>query len=121
MKDSMPVINSISRAIYDKKGVNILALDVREISSITDYFVIAEGNVDRHVKALAREVKKTMTDQGEKPLSIDGDASGEWVVLDYGNIIVHLFGPGMRDKYRLENIWKEGSLIDLDLPTPLEG
>jgi len=114
-EDSLRLVNLISQAIFDKKGNNIIALDVRGVSSLTDFIVIAEGNVDRHVLALANEVEKTLVDEGEKPLRVEGRQNGDWVILDYGVIMVHLFMPGMREKYQLEKLWSEGKLIELEL------
>jgi ribosome-associated protein len=109
------LINIISQIIYDKKGFNILALDVKGISSITDYIIIAEGNVERHIKAIATEVIEQLKKEKEKPLHVEGLQESDWVVIDYLNIIVHLFKPGLREKYSLEKLWKNGKLIDLEI------
>jgi ribosome-associated protein len=113
MKDPQELLNAIGQALYDKKGLNILALDVHNISTITDYVVIAEGNVDRHVIALARSVMDALNDLGVKPLYVEGLQTGDWVVIDYLQIMVHIFMPGMRDRYQLEQLWKAGSIVDL--------
>jgi ribosome-associated protein len=104
-----------AQAIYDKKGVNILALDVKGVSSLTDYVLIAEGNVDRHVVAIADEVIKTLKDQGEKPIYVEGRESGDWVVIDYLDYMVHIFMPGIRDKYQLEEMFRDGKIVELNL------
>ena len=114
-KDFSNSIQQIAQAIYDKKGTNIFAIDVRGISSITDYVIIADGNVDRHVSALATEVQHLMRDEGEKPVHVEGQQSGDWVVLDYFQVVVHLLLPEMRQKYQLERLWPEGKVIDLEL------
>ena len=114
-EDSLRLVNLISQAIFDKKGNNIIALDVRGVSSLTDFIIIAEGNVDRHVLAIANEIEKTLTDEGEKPLRVEGRQNGDWVILDYGVIMVHLFMPGIREKYQLEKLWSEGKLVELEL------
>jgi len=108
-------LDHIAQAIYDKKGFNILALDIRDVSNLTDYFVIAEGNVDRHVKAIAQEVKDQLKEIGYEPLHMEGDATSDWIVMDYGNILIHLFIPEMRQKYRLEELWHEGEVVDLKI------
>jgi ribosome-associated protein len=119
--DPLDMIDLIGQAIFDKKGINILALDVREISTITDFVIIAEGNVDRHVIALGKAVIEALEQIGEKPAHLEGLQSGDWVVLDYMEVMVHLFMPGLRDKYRLEDLWKEGKIIDLSIAiTPVE-
>jgi len=106
------LLNLIAQAIYDKKGINILALDVTGLSSITDCIVIAEGNVDRHTVAIARAIMDAVD---EKPLRVEGLQSGDWIVLDYVEVMVHLFMPGLREKYALEKLWKESQIIDLEI------
>lgn len=103
---------AICQAIADKKGMNILALDVRGICTMADYFVIAEGRVDRHVQALANNVEKVLN---QTPYRAEGREYGEWIVLDYLDILVHLFTPEMREKYQLETLWKEGKVVSLPL------
>ncbi len=115
VKDLSHIIHQIAQAIYDKKGTNIIAIDVRGISSITDYVIIADGNVDRHVSALATEIQHIMRGEGEKPVHIEGQQVGDWVVLDYFQVVIHLLLPDMRQKYQLERLWPEGKVIDLDL------
>ncbi|MFN4174566.1 MAG: ribosome silencing factor, partial [Parachlamydiaceae bacterium] len=101
--------------IFDKKGINILAIDVREFSSMTDFFLIASGTVERHVLSLAQSVIDTLQKEGEKPFGTEGLSHGDWVVLDYGQIVVHLLENEMRDKYHLEGIWREGKIVQLKL------
>ena len=110
-------LNLIAQTIYDKKGTNILALDVRGISTLTDFVIIAEGSVDRHVIAIADAIIDALHEAGFECIQKEGMSSGDWVVLDFLNIMVHLFGPGMRDKYRLEDLWKESEILDLKIDT----
>jgi len=114
MENPSDWIQRIAQTIYEKKGENVIAIDVRGISSITDYVLIAEGNVDRHVIALAKGIEHTMRDLGQKPGQVDGLQNGDWVVLDYFQVVVHLFIPEMRKKYQLERLWPDGKVIDLD-------
>lgn len=116
-KTVFDTLNTIAQAIYDKKGSNILALDVKEFSSITNYVIIAEGNVDRHVTAIARAVVDALDEKRVKLLRSEGLKEGDWVVLDYGDIMVHLFMPGLREKYSLERLWSESKIIDLEIDT----
>lgn len=106
-------LNKIAQIIFDKKGSNILALDLRKVSSFADFVIIAEGNVDKHVSAIASAVVEELKKIGFKPSYIEGLQQGDWAVIDYLDIMVHLFEPGLRDKYRLEDLWKEGSIIDV--------
>ena len=114
-EEPIQIINTAAQAIFDKKGVNILALDVKGVSALTDYILIAEGNVDRHVIAIAQEIIETLKEHGEKPLHIEGLQSGDWIVIDYLDCMIHLFMPGLRDKYRLEELFRDGKIIDLNL------
>lgn len=114
-ENSRQKLDTAAQAIFDKKGINILALDVKGVSSLTDYVLIAEGNVDRHVIAIARGVVDVLEKQGEKPLYVEGMQSGDWIVLDYLDYMIHIFMPGLRDKYRLEEIFRDGKIVDLKL------
>jgi len=115
VKTPSNIIIQIVQTIYDKKGTNIVALDVRGISSITDFVIIADGNVDRHVIALANELQDLMKKEGERPIHVEGKQSGDWIVLDYFQVVIHLLLPEMRQKYQLERLWPEAKVVDLDL------
>lgn len=108
-------LDLIAQTIYDKKGFNILALDIKKISTFTDYLIIAEGNVDRHVAAIASAVIAKMKNVGFIPNRVEGKEGGDWVVIDFIDIVVHLFMPGLREKYQLERLWEEGKIVDLEL------
>ena len=84
---------------------------------MTDYVLLAEGNVDRHVIALARAVEQTLIEQGVRALHIQGLQVGDWIVMDYMHFMVHLFMPGLRDKYQLEQLWQKGKIVDLHIET----
>jgi ribosome-associated protein len=112
-KDPSKLIQKIAQIIFDKKGTDIIAIDVRGISSITDYLLIANGIVERHVIALAKEIEERLLEEGESPVHVEGVQNGDWIVLDYFQLLIHLFVPEMRQKYRLERLWGEGKVIDL--------
>jgi ribosome-associated protein len=112
------LLQLICQTIYDKKGFNILTLDVRGVSTMADYFVIAEGNVERHVQALAGCVSDELAALKRKPLHTEGISDGDWVVLDYGDVIIHLMIPDMREYYALEQVWKEGRVVDVPVISP---
>ncbi|WP_213358341.1 ribosome silencing factor [Chlamydiifrater phoenicopteri] len=102
----------VAKAIDDKKGCNTVVLDVRAISELTDFFVFAEGNVGVHVRAIAEYVVSQLKEECKlSPLYVEGLSHSEWVVLDYGFIVVHLFTSSVRDHYRLEEVWKDGAVI----------
>lgn len=108
-------LSSIAQVLFDKKARNILALDLAGVSSLTNYFVIAEGSVDRHVKALELAVKTYLEQMGYQLLHEEGQRTGDWVVMDYGDFMIHLFIPEMREKYSLEQVWRHSQLVDLKI------
>lgn len=110
-----PALDLIAQTIYDKKGTNILILDVKNISSMTDYFIIAEGTVDRHVNAIADALTHTLSPFVGTPTHREGGSHAEWIVLDYSDFIIHLFTPEMRERYALEKLWHQGSIIDVKI------
>ena len=110
-----PLLKSIAQIIYDKAGKNIYVVDVRGMSNLCDYCIIAEGTVDRHVKAIGRSIQKEMSILGQKPVKVEGEQEGHWVILDYLNVMVHILTPAFREKYRLERLWDEGTIVDLNL------
>jgi len=117
MTDQTPLfyLNEIAQVIFDKKGFNILALDVKGISTLTDYILIAEGNIDKHISAIAEAIIEHLSELGYSPVYTEGLKSGDWVVIDYMHIMVHLFSPELREKYQLEQLWKEGQIVDLQI------
>lgn len=108
-------LDLIAQTLFDKKGFNILALDVKEISSLAEYVIIAEGNIDRHVKALANSVRDKLHEAGINPLYIEGFQEGDWIILDYSDVVVHLFTPELREKYSLEQLWKRASVFNVHI------
>ena len=112
--DPSEVVRELAQALYSKKGTNIIALDVRGVSAVTDFVLIADGNVERHVIALANEMQDLLRKKGQKPVHVEGMGTGDWIVLDFFEIVIHLFIPKMRQKYQLERLWADGEIIDVD-------
>ena len=115
MSTPTELLTIICQAIADKKGFNIVAIDVRGVSSLTEYFVIAEGSVNRHVLAEANHVMEQLKKWSIRPAHMEGLQEGDWVVLDYIDVIVHFFIPSLRSYYALEEIWKEGAIVDVPI------
>ena len=113
--ESEKFLSAVAQVVSDKKGFNLLALDVSEFSNITDYLFIAEGNVDRHVRAMAASVIEEMKKVGIRPVRVEGLHVGDWIVIDYLHIIIHLFMPGQRDNFQLEQLWSKGRVVDLEV------
>jgi ribosome-associated protein len=100
----------------DKKAEDIVAIDVRELVSYTDYLVIATARNERQAKAIADEVRLVLKRDGELlPARAEGEAEARWVLLDYLDCVLHVQVPEMRERYRLERLWGEGSRLELGL------
>ena len=103
------------RALDEKKGKDIKVIDIHEVSVIADYFVIANGTSSTQVKSLADEVEYQIGEkQGIKPANIEGRGQGNWVLLDYENVIVHVFNPQTREFYNLEKLWAECEKVEFE-------
>lgn len=92
-------------ALEDVKAVNAVTLDVTELTDVMDYLVIASGTSNRHVKSLADNVCMKAKQQGVRPLGVEGEGSAEWVLVDFGDVVVHVMLPATRDFYDLERLW----------------
>ncbi len=101
------LLNFIVRMIEEKKGRDIMIIDVRKITTLTDFFVICTADVPEHSRAIYEELKADLKEQGNILFSEDGRSTGEWIVMDYGEVIVHIMVPEKREFYNLERIWRE--------------
>lgn len=108
------LIRELAQTLYEKKATNIITLDVRGISAVTDFILIADGNVERHVIALANETQRLMKKKKQKLIHVEGLAHGDWIVLDFFEVVIHLLTPKMRQKYQLERLWTDGEILDID-------
>lgn len=98
----------------DKKAEQLLILDIRKQSAFTDYFVICSGTSLTHVQAIADNVLKEMGNRGEQAWHKEGYAHGQWVVLDFIDVVVHIFDVQVRSFYDLEHLWQDAAFIRLD-------
>ena len=99
------VVKNIVKALNELKGHDILTLDIRKITSIADYMIIASGRSDRQVKALANKVIDTAKKKKIAVLGVEGQQKGEWILVDLGDVIVHVMHPETRAYYQLEKLW----------------
>jgi len=88
-----------------RKGEEILVLDLRDVSSFTDFFVIMHGNSSRQNVALYESIEEELKRTGSRPLSVEGKENAEWILMDYGSFLVHIFSRNSRDYYSLEKLW----------------
>src|SRR5438105_5548667 len=95
----------IASAAADKKARDVIVLDIREKTTIADYFVVCEGDTDRQVRAIVDNIEDTLRTEGVRPLSVAGLRDASWACLDYDSVIVHVFLPGERTYYSLEALW----------------
>lgn len=110
---------SLERAVaaaqtaHDNRGQNILVLDLRQITPVFDYFIIVTGSSRRQLHAMAEEIDRVMVEQfHDKRLGQEGYAVGNWILLDYGDIVVHLFDDSAREYYALDQLWSEAGKVD---------
>jgi len=92
-------------ALDDMKAINVAELDVQSLTDVTDFLVIASGTSNRHVKSLADTVLVAAKEQGQRPIGVEGQSGAEWVLVDFGGVVVHVMLPATRDFYDLERLW----------------
>lgn len=110
--DSKKLAQLCSELADNKKAENILVLDVRKLSSITDFFVIASGTSSPHLRAIVNELDdKLRADHDLRPYALDGNLNGDWVVLDYFDVIVHVMRAEVRERYDLEGLWGDAPQV----------
>lgn len=102
------------KALDSKKALDIKVIKIQDISAIADYFVIATGTSSTHVKALADEVEAQLDEAGISVSHVEGYRSNSWILLDYVDVIVHVFSDEAREYYDLERLWQDGEIIDIE-------
>lgn len=104
---STQLAGRIAAAAADKKARDVVTLDIRDKTTIADYFVICEGDTDRQVRAIVDNIEEACRHSGVRPLSVAGLSDASWACMDYDSVIVHVFLPGERTFYDLEGLWAE--------------
>jgi ribosome-associated protein len=108
MNDSSALAERIAEIASDRKAVDVRVLDLRDVVSYTDYFVVCSGNTERQTKAIHDAVYRTLKDEeGLLPRRAEGEREARWILLDYLDCVVHIFTPEAREYYRLESLWGE--------------
>jgi ribosome-associated protein len=106
------ILENAVKILDAKKAIDLTALNVTDLTSIADYFVIASGTSTTHVRALAEEVEDKLASLGQEPKNIEGRATG-WILIDYGNVVVHVFTPDQRENFNLEKLWQDAERVDI--------
>ncbi len=112
IKKTDPTLDLYVKAVLGKKALNVVALDVAELTSFADVFIICTGRSNRQVGAIAEYIKTDLKKHKIKPLSVEGSKGGHWVLLDYGHVIIHVFYETMREFYDLEGLWVDAERIE---------
>lgn len=107
----MQMAHRVVELAADKKASDIVLLDVRGLTTMTDYFVICSGASDRQLAAIADGIEVGLKEEGDPPLSREGVASSHWLLIDFGGVIVHVMSKPEREFYQLEKLWSEASLL----------
>lgn len=111
--NSEQLSNLVIDALDDVKAQDIIKLDVRNMTDVTDYMIVASGTSNRHVRALIENVAEKAKEAGHRPIGVEGEEGGEWVLLDLQDALVHVMLPRVREFYNLEKLWSLGSSADL--------
>jgi ribosome-associated protein len=113
-EESREAAVAAARSASAKQAEGVAILDVHGLIVITDFFVIASGETERQVKTIVEEVEKSLRDLGRKPVRREGETEGRWVLLDYVDVVVHVFADEEREYYDLERLWRDAPRVDWD-------
>jgi len=111
--DAIPSLGLYLEAASEKKALNLVALDVRDLTSIADVFIICSGRSNRQVNAIADSIVARLKKHKIKPLSVEGTRKGHWVLLDYGHVVMHVFYEPVRQFFDLEGLWADAKRITI--------
>lgn len=107
------MVTAAAAAAADKQATDIIILEVAAVLNITDYFLICSGKNDKQVKAITDEIRKTIRELGGTPLRAAGEDRGDWILLDYGDYVIHVFTEEKREYYQLERLWSDAPRLDI--------
>ncbi len=110
--DTLAAIRTAARAAADKKAFAIVGLEISALASYADGLVICSGGSERQVAAIADEVQRRLREDGRRPLHVEGESRAEWVLMDYGDVVIHVFTEERRAYYGLEGLWREAPRLD---------
>lgn len=114
MEAGLDFVRGVVRILEEKKGENILVLDMSKVSTVADYFILVSGTSTPHLQALSREVEEFADENNIPLLRHEGYRGGSWLLLDYGNTVVHFFDPETRKFYNLEWLWADARRLEIN-------
>ena len=114
MSNALEMTRLACKALEEKKGEDIKVIDIHEVSVIADYFVIASGSNQNQVEAMVDSVQEMLGRAGYEPRQIEGSKSSSWILMDYGDLMIHIFDEENRLFYDLERIWRDGKVMDMN-------
>ena len=111
--DSKEMVLAAAAAAAEKKATDLLVLEIAKLLDIADYFLICSGSSNKQTKAISNEVRRTLRENGSSPLRVAGEGKGDWILLDYGDLVIHIFTEETRDYYQLERLWRDAAQLDV--------
>ncbi len=118
--ESEALAQKIVAYAWDTKALGVSVMDVRGLISYSDFIVICSGTSDRHVLAIASGIEKSLRDEGIRPLGTEGRSGGRWVLMDFNDVVIHLFLEEERDVYALDRLWSDAPKLEINTPPGLE-
>lgn len=109
--DPAVIAHKVVDVVYDKKGTDVVLLDIRRLTTFADYFVITSGTSKVQIRALAENVEEALDGANVRPLHREGSAEDGWILIDYGQVVVHIFSPERREFYGLEKLWSGATTV----------
>lgn len=110
--ETKTLVEKIVKVLDEKKAEDIKVIKISELTVLADYFIIANGTSNTHVRSLAEEVEDVLSKEGTQARNIEGRSTG-WILLDYNDVVVHVFTPHDRDYYNLERLWQDADFVDI--------
>jgi len=118
--DSLEKVKLALKSALDKKAENPVVIDLRGLSSLADFFLILTASSDTHARTIADEIKRKFKEQGILPVSVEGYENANWILMDFGDVIVHVFKPEFRELYNLESLWLDAPKLEVGQLLPEE-
>ncbi len=112
MSDVTQKLAKVCQAIEERKGEDVLVLDISQVSSFTDFFILCQGNNGKQIQAISDAIREVLAKEKTRPVHVEGYRNAEWVLLDYVDFVVHIFSESTRRFYNLEKLWSDGTEVN---------